>query len=145
MIRLLTVDDISRVSGIEADIFTSPWGVADFEYEILKNPYGYYCVWEEEEHVSGYIGIWILYEQAQITTLGVANESRRQGIAKKLLDHGVNYCFENGVDTISLEVRVSNTAAIKLYTSTGFQIRGLRKDYYQDNHEDAYLMILERN
>jgi len=145
MIRRMTVEDISRVSEIEADIFTSAWSEADFLYEIADNPFAYYCVWEETGQITGYIGLWILYEQAQITTLGVAKEFRRRGIAQGLLAHGLAHAFENGVTTISLEVRISNMAAITLYTNAGFQIRGRREDYYQDNHEDAHLMILERN
>jgi ribosomal-protein-alanine N-acetyltransferase len=145
MIRRMTVDDISRVSEIEADIFSSAWSAADFRYEITENPFGYYCVWEQAGKISGYIGLWILYEQAQITTLGVAREYRRQGIAKELLLHGIAHAFENDVTTLSLEVRISNTAAITLYTNAGFTTVGRRADYYQDNHEDAYLMILERN
>jgi ribosomal-protein-alanine N-acetyltransferase len=145
MIRHMTVDDISRVSEIEADIFTSAWSSADFMYEIAENPFGYYCVWEQDGQITGYIGLWILYEQAQITTLGVAKQFRRKGIAKELLQHGLTHAFENDVTTISLEVRISNKAAITLYEKAGFKIRGLREDYYQDNHEDAYLMILERN
>jgi [ribosomal protein S18]-alanine N-acetyltransferase len=145
MIRRMTVEDISRVSEIETDIFTSAWSSADFIYEITENPFGYYCVWEQAGQIIGYIGLWILYEQAQVTTLGVVREWRRKGVAKELLSHGIKHAFDNGVTTISLEVRISNSAAIRLYESAGFQIRGRREDYYQDNHEDAYLMILERN
>lgn len=145
MIRPMTADDISQVCEIEAEIFSSPWSSADFIYEISDNPFGNYYVWELDGVIIGYIGLWIIYEQAQVTTLGVIKERRRQGIAKKLLEHGLNLAFDNNVSTISLEVRVGNVAAIALYESFGFQIRGLRKDYYQDNHEDAYLMILERN
>lgn len=144
MIRRMTVDDILRVCEIEADIFLSPWSSADFIYEITENPFGNYYVWEFEGIITGYIGLWIIYEQAQVTTLGVPKELRRQGIAKKLLEHGINLAFDRNVTTISLEVRVGNIAAIALYESFGFQVKGLRKDYYQDNHEDAYLMILER-
>jgi len=52
-----------------------------------------------------------------------------------------NLCLENSVEEISLEVRVSNEKAINLYHSFGFEVKGIRKDYYQDNHEDAYLMV----
>ncbi len=145
MIRTMVSDDIVWVCAIEAEIFASPWSNADFAYEINENPFGHYCVWEQDHAIIGYIGVWILYEQAQITTLGVAKAFRRQGIAKKLLDHGIQHAFEKGATTISLEVRIGNAAAISLYESTGFEIKGIRKDYYQDNHEDAYLMILERN
>jgi len=145
MIRRMTVEDISRVSEIEANIFTSAWSEADFIYEITENPFGCYFVWEEVGQIAGYLGLWILYEQAQITTLGIAKEFRRRGIAHALLAQGIAHAFEKGVTTISLEVRISNSAAITLYTKVGFCIAGRREDYYQDNHEDAHLMILERN
>jgi ribosomal-protein-alanine N-acetyltransferase len=145
MIRPMTLDDIAEVSEIEQAIFSSPWKMEDFASELTQNPFGRYFVFEDENQIAGYIGIWILFEQAQITTLGVAVPFRRKGIARLLLDYAVLLVIDKGVTAISLEVRVGNTAAIALYESAGFIRAGIRKDYYQDNHEDAYLMVLERN
>lgn len=145
MIRPMVVQDISRVSEIELTVFTSAWSADDFTYELTENPFGHYFVDEIDGVVEGYIGLWILFDQAQITTLGTTLNHRRQGIAKRLMEYGLRHAFQSGAERISLEVRVGNIAAITLYESFGFQRKGIRKDYYQDNHEDAHLMVLERN
>lgn len=145
MIRPMVVQDISRVSEIEKAVFTSAWSADDFTYELTENPFGHYFVDEIDGVVEGYIGLWILFDQAQITTLGTTLNHRRQGIAKRLMEYGLRHAFQSGAERISLEVRVGNNAAITLYESYGFQRKGIRKDYYQDNHEDAHLMVLERN
>lgn len=141
----MVVQDISRVSEIEKTVFTSAWSADDFTYELTENPFGHYFVDEIDGVVEGYIGLWILFDQAQITTLGTTLNHRRQGIAKRLMEYGLRHAFQSGAERISLEVRVGNIAAITLYESFGFQRKGIRKDYYQDNHEDAHLMVLERN
>lgn len=141
----MVVQDISRVSEIEKTVFTSAWSAEDFTYELTENPFGHYFVDEIDGVVEGYIGLWILFDQAQITTLGTTLNHRRQGIAKRLMEYGLRHAFQSGAERISLEVRVGNIAAITLYESFGFQRKGIRKDYYQDNHEDAHLMVLERN
>lgn len=145
MIRPMVVQDISRVSEIEKAVFTSAWSAEDFTYELTENPFGHYFVDEIDGVIEGYIGLWILFDQAQITTLGTTLNHRRQGIAKRLMEFGLRHAFQSGAERISLEVRVGNIAAITLYESFGFQRKGIRKDYYQDNHEDAHLMVLERN
>lgn len=145
MIRPMVVQDISRVSEIEKAVFTSAWSAEDFTYELTENPFGHYFVEEVDGVIEGYLGLWILFDQAQITTLGTTLTHRRQGIAKRLMEYGLRHAFQNGAERISLEVRVGNIAAITLYESFGFQRQGIRKDYYQDNHEDAHLMVLERN
>ncbi|HAM63796.1 MAG: ribosomal-protein-alanine N-acetyltransferase [Firmicutes bacterium GWF2_51_9] len=145
MIRPMVVQDISRVSEIEKTVFTSAWSAGDFTYELTENPFGHYFVDEIDGAVEGYIGLWILFDQAQITTLGTTLNHRRQGIARRLMEYGLRHAFQSGAERISLEVRVGNIAAITLYESFGFQRKGIRKDYYQDNHEDAHLMVLERN
>jgi len=145
MIRPMDVLDISRVSEIEKTVFTSAWSADDFTYELTENPFGHYFVDEIDGVVEGYIGLWILFDQAQITTLGTTLNHRRQGIAKRLMEYGLRHAFQSGAERISLEVRVGNIAAITLYEAFGFQRKGIRKDYYQDNHEDAHLMVLERD
>lgn len=145
MIRPMVVQDISRVSEIEKAVFTSAWSAEDFTYELTENPFSHYFVEEIDGVIEGYLGLWILFDQAQITTLGTTLTHRRQGIAKRLMAFGLRHAFQDGAERISLEVRVGNIAAITLYESFGFQRQGIRKDYYQDNHEDAHLMVLERN
>lgn len=141
MIRSMTLADIDEVVEIEQEAFSHPWTKADFEAELQSNPYALYFVLVDEEIIKAYIGVWIIFERAQITTIAVKNEYRRQGLSKKLMNYLDHLYLENQVEEISLEVRVSNVKAINLYQSFEFKKVGIRKDYYQDNHEDAYLML----
>jgi ribosomal-protein-alanine N-acetyltransferase len=141
MIRSMNLSDLDGVSKIELEAFSHPWSKEDFEVELQSNPYALYFVLVEEDIIKAYIGVWIIYERAQITTIAVNKDFRRQGLSKKLMEFLDNLCLKNGVEEISLEVRVSNEKAINLYQNFGFEKKGIRKDYYQDNHEDAYLMV----
>ena len=87
--------------------------------------------------------MWNLGDQTQITTLGVAKKHQGHGYSKVLMNKCIEISSYLGYDNINLEVRVSNQRAINLYQSCGFKIVAVRKDYYQDTHEDAYLMIKE--
>lgn len=141
MIRSMNLSDLDGVSKIELEAFSHPWSKEDFEVELQSNPYALYFVLVEEDIIKAYIGVWIIYERAQITTIAVNKDFRRQGLSKKLMEFLDNLCLKNGVEEISLEVRVSNEKAINLYQNFGFEKKGIRKDYYQDNNEDAYLMV----
>lgn len=141
MIREMLVEDLDRVCQIEQEAFSHPWSREDFEIELLSNPYALYYVYELNLEIISYIGLWLIYEKAQITTIAVKNEYRGQKYSKLLMNYVDKICIENRVEELSLEVRISNQKAISLYQSSGFEIKGIRKDYYQDNHEDAYLMV----
>jgi [ribosomal protein S18]-alanine N-acetyltransferase len=141
MIREMTIEDLERVCQIEQEAFSHPWSRDDFEIELLSNPYSLYYVYELDREIVSYIGLWLIYEKAQITTIAVKNKYRGQKISRVLMNHVDRICKENDIEICSLEVRVSNLTAIGLYKSSGFEIKGIRKDYYQDNHEDAYLMV----
>lgn len=143
MIRPMTLSDLDQVCEIEIEAFSHPWTKDDFEIELQSNPYALYFVLIEEELIKAYIGIWLIYEKAQITTIAVRKDFRTQGLSKVLMKFLDAVCIENNVEEISLEVRVSNEKAINLYHRFGFIKKGIRKDYYQDNHEDAYLMAKE--
>lgn len=141
MIRSMTISDITSVCAIEIEAFSHPWTKDDFLSELNNNPYAYYYVIEDYGQIIAYIGFWIMYEKAQITTIAVANRYRGHKYSKTLMSFLDGLCSEKSVELISLEVRISNIKAINLYESYGFKKCGLRKDYYQDNHEDAYLMV----
>lgn len=143
MIRPMTLSDLDQVCEIEIEAFSHPWSKDDFEIELQSNPYALYFVLIEEELIKAYIGIWLIYEKAQITTIAVRKDFRTQGLSKVLMKFLDAVCIENNVEEISLEVRVSNEKAINLYHRFGFIKKCIRKDYYQDNHEDAYLMVKE--
>lgn len=142
-IRLMEVKDLNEILVLEHQLFTSAWNEEDFIYEIETNPFSFNYVLEDNEEIVGYAGLWITYEQAQITTIGVKKECQRKGYASLLMKHLLELVRAHQCEMISLEVRVSNESAIKLYEKFGFKNVGIRKNYYQDNFEDAYLMVRE--
>lgn len=141
LIRRMDINDLERVVSLEQQLFSSSWSYADFLYELLENDFSFNYVIEEDGFIVGYIGVWFMYEQAQITTIGVDPRYQRQGLGKEMMETVMEIAQRNQCETMSLEVRVSNFKAISLYESLGFHKEAIRKNYYQDNQEDAYLMI----
>lgn len=133
--------DLKRVEQLEAELFSSPWSKEDFEHELNNNDCAHYFVVEMDGMIVGYCGVWNLYEQAQITTIGVTKDYQGRGIASMLMQKIEEISCANGCETCSLEVRVSNIAAQKLYEKFGYFVINTRKSYYSDNHEDAFLMM----
>lgn len=141
LIRRMDWSDIDMIVALEHELFSSPWDRDAFEYELGKNAFSSILVLEENEEILGYIGMWLLGDQTQITTLGVKKKFQGNGYAKILMDKCIEVTKNLGYRNINLEVRVSNQKAINLYEKCGFKIITIRKNYYQNNHEDAYLMI----
>jgi len=141
MIREMMLTDLDRVINIENKSINPPWKKTDYEYELRVNPYSRYYVLILNEEIIGYCGMWVMFDQAQITTFVIEKEHQRQGYSKYLMDKIISVANESKCENITLEVRVSNVAAISLYKKYGFIIANIRKSYYSDNHEDAYLMI----
>ncbi|SDC23711.1 MULTISPECIES: ribosomal protein S18-alanine N-acetyltransferase [unclassified Candidatus Frackibacter] len=139
-VEYMKTSDLDQVLVIEKEAFNSPWSRNAFKKEITKNRYANYFVAKNEQEVIGYIGAWIILNESHITTLAVNPDYRRQGVAKKLLITLFGRLVEEGVNKVTLEVRVSNQSARRLYTDYGFDEAGIRKNYYQDNKEDAVIM-----
>ena len=142
-IRKMKVDDLDEVTYLEQILFSSPWTKEDFIYEINTNPFGHYVVIENEKQIVGYLGMWLMGDQSQITTIGVNQEMQGQGYGSQLMQYAIDLTCQRKYHNINLEVRVSNMGAIHLYEKYGFKNVALRKNYYEDTHEDAYLMIKE--
>ena len=143
LIRRMDLLDIDKIVALEQELFSSPWDKEAFYYELEKNAFSTILVLEDELEIIGYIGMWLLGDQTQITTLGIKKAYQGSGYDKKLMDKCEEITKTMGYANINLEVRISNQKAIKLYEKCGFKIVAIRKNYYQDNHEDAYLMIKE--
>lgn len=141
MIREMNLRDCERIAQLEIELFSCPWSKGDFEREMTENQFAHYFVVEEDNKIVGYCGVWTLYEQAQITTIGVTQEYQCRGIASIMMNKIEEVAIECGCETCSLEVRVSNIAAQKLYEKFGYFVINTRKSYYSDNHEDAFLMM----
>jgi len=96
-----------------------------------------------QERVVGFIGVWLLPDEAHIVTIAVRDSHRRRGVGELLLIAALELAREQGQDVVTLECRVSNTPALSLYEKYGFRQAGLRPQYYSDNREDAYILTAE--
>jgi len=139
-IRKMTVEDIDQVYEIEQKSFPNPWTKQSFFQELTQNQFAHYFIIEYENIIAGYCGMWIVMEDAQITNIAVFPKFRGKKLGEKLLSYVKDFAKEKGAYHISLEVRVSNQIAQNLYRKLGFEVIGVRKNYYTDNQEDAYIM-----
>ena len=135
-------DDLKRIVELEKDLFLSPWNEEDFIHELKENPMAGYYILEKENQIIGYIGLWFLGDQCQITTIATDRHFQGQGYASQLMEYALEKSEELHYQNVNLEVRVSNVKAIALYQKFGFKNVAVRKRYYS-NGEDAYLMIKE--
>ncbi len=95
---------------------------------------------EQESSIAGYLGVWFQGNEAHITEIAVRETMRGQGIGELLLIGSLHAALEYGSSVVTLEARVSNFVAHRLYEKYGFKSAGLRKGYYADNREDAVIM-----
>ena len=120
------------------------WSKDSFYNELSNNLAVYYCIkLPETNKVIAYIGMWKIFEEAHITTLAVHPDYRRNSLASILMIQSIKECYKEMIKYITLEVRESNTPAIKLYEKFLFESIGVRKKYYQDNGENAVIMFTQ--
>lgn len=93
-----------------------------------------------QDVIVGFAGMWLSFDEAHITTIGIDPPYRTQGLGEVLFLCMIDEAIARGANWLTLEVRVSNTAAQSLYRKYGFSIHGTRKRYYSDNNEDAHVM-----
>lgn len=137
----MTLEDLDQVLAIEGESFSTPWSRRAFEMEVNgQNEYAYYLVARCGEQILGYLGAWLIVNEAHITNIAVKSSARRQGIGEQLMGFFFNQATCRNIDAVTLEVRASNHSAQKLYRKLGFKDMGIRPKYYQDNQEDALIM-----
>ena len=142
--RRMRAADVPAVHRIEELTFPQPWTEADFTYEVSQNPCARYMVVEKDGHVAGYAGARIVMEEGDITNVAIHPALRGMGLGKGVVAALLQYAANLGVQALTLEVRRGNLAAQHVYESLGFERFGVRKGYYTDNGEDAYLMVCTR-
>lgn len=137
-------DDVDEVFHIEELIHPEHhWSKDSFYNELANNLAVYYCIKDENKKILAYIGMWKIFEEAHITTLGVHPEYRRVQLAQAILIQAIQECYKDMIKYITLEVRESNIPAISLYEKFLFESIGVRKNYYQDNGENAIIMFTQ--
>ena len=119
------------------------WSKDSFYSELSNNLARYFCAFDEQDNLLGYAGSWIVIDEAHITNIAVKPEYRGKKIGGALLVKIFDTCIKEMVKYLTLEVRVSNIPAIKLYEKYNFKSLGTRKGYYQNNNEDALIMWTE--
>lgn len=138
----MSIGHISAIAELEKSCFSDPWSEAAILPE-LQNPLSFWLVAEQNGAVLGYVGSQCVPPEADMMNLAVAPQARRQGIAEALVRALEAELERRGIQTLLLEVRVSNLAARTLYEKLGFESVGVRKNYYFHPKEDACILRKE--
>ena len=138
-LRKALLTDVEDFYKIEKACFNEPWS-KNLIFESLLADNSYYEVIQKDLDIIAVGGFEVIVGQAHIMTVAVLPEYRREGYADMLFSHLLQTLKENNINEVTLEVRVSNKPAIALYEKYGFKNYGVRKKYYVDNNEDAYIM-----
>jgi ribosomal-protein-alanine N-acetyltransferase len=139
----MTVDDLPAVHVIERESFSTPWPAHAYRHELETNRLAHYIVARRGDEIVGFAGMWLLVDEAHVTTFATRRAWRRQGIGERLLLALLDLAGARGAHEATLEVRPSNTPARRLYEKYGFKNVGVRTRYYSDNNEDALIMTTD--
>ncbi len=137
----MTASHIPALAALEKECFADPWSEKGLAEE-LDNPCARFFVAERMNTVLGYLGTHVVADEMSVTNIAVKEEHRRHGIARALLSEARAFAEKQTLSRITLEVRVSNEAAIRLYESEGFVKDGIRPNFYSHPTEDAAIYSL---
>lgn len=138
LIRRMTLQDIPAVVEIENQCFSLPWSEKSFEDSLSREDTIFLVC--EEEVITGYMGIYISFDEASVTNVAVAPGFRKKGYGEALVVAAKEAAKSVGAESIFLEVRQSNEPALSLYKKLGFEELGIRKNFYEHPVEDAIIM-----
>ncbi len=143
-IRRMRESDLPAVRAIEALSFSNPWSDNTFRGEIQNTAISFpmVVVRRPGETVVGYIIYWQIRDDVQVNNVAVHPDCRGLGLGEALMRYAIDRTREAGAAFMTLEVRQSNAPALALYKKLGFEIMGVRKNYYTKPDEDAYVMAL---
>ena len=142
-IAAMRLEDLDFVQAIERASFSSPWPPNAYRSELETNRLANYLVARADGEIVGYGGMWLMVDEAHITTFAVHPAWRRQRIGERLLLAFLDLALARQAHEATLEVRLSNLPARRLYEKYGFRPVGLRPRYYSDDNEDALIMTTE--
>ncbi|MFL7811192.1 MAG: ribosomal protein S18-alanine N-acetyltransferase [Anaerolineae bacterium] len=153
LVEPMTLSDIEQVIEIEEAVFSAPWSRRAYRFELTENMNSTLIVvrrrpqavlglrpWRPRPPVLGYAGFWLLVDDAHIATIGVRATAQGKGLGELLLVSLFDRARALGARRATLEVRVSNVKAQALYEKYRFEKVSLRRRYYADNDEDAFIM-----
>jgi ribosomal-protein-alanine N-acetyltransferase len=140
--------DVAEVMAIEQASFEAGWPATAFERELSQNQMARYIVAEQvaldsSRQLAGFAGLWLMLDEAHVVTVAVLPQLRGRGIGRLLVHGLIELARDSAMSVATLECRVSNAVARRLYAGYGFYEVGLRKRYYSDNQEDAVIMTTE--
>lgn len=142
MIRRMEIADLEQVVDIDAQSFPIAWNKAQYTYELVENEFAYLYVLETSaDGIVAFIDFWITFEICQLAKIAVLPTFRQHHYARELMNTMIQVAEQEGCENISLEVRTSNTIAHRLYEQFSFIKVNERKQYYQDNGENADVLI----
>jgi ribosomal-protein-alanine N-acetyltransferase len=140
LLRHMLARDLDQVMVIERT-FSAPWTREMFHQELHQSDVSDSLVAQIDDQVVGYVLWWYVVDEVHIVNVAVHPTHRRQGVARRLLQALFERAAARGMAIATLEVRVRNEPAIRLYDSLGFRQIAIRKGYYADNGEDALVML----
>jgi ribosomal-protein-alanine N-acetyltransferase len=147
--------DVATVQEIEREIFATPWPRNAYYRELASRASAHYVVLRQQGFVErpaghtapdfdptiiGYGGMWRMYDEAHVTTIGVRRDVQHHGYGRIIFAGLVQAAYDMGAKWITLEVRTTNENAMHMYEGFSFKVIGRRKGYYTDNGEDAIVM-----
>jgi len=135
-------EDVPFVVEIENLSYPNPWREMTFRGEIYNKPvsFPFVIVHKYQGKIIGYVIFWCMKNRAQINNIAVHPEFRRMGIPQAVMRQVMDQIKKAGADLVTLEVRPSNVAARSLYHKLGFEVLGIKQDYYHNPQEDALIM-----
>ena len=142
-VQAMTLADLPAVHAIERASFSVPWPDDAYRNELLTNRLASYVVARAGDETVGFGGLWVMVDEAHITTFAVDPRWRRRGVGEWMLLGLLDRAVERRAREATLEVRLSNMPARRLYEKYGFRPVGIRPRYYSDNGEDALIMTTD--
>ena len=136
----MTLADVEAAHEIERLSFATPWPAYAFEQELRGNRLARYLAAHAGDRLVAFAGLWMMVDEAHVTTISVHPDWRRRGVGRRLMLALLELAVDIGARRMTLEVRPSNAAARALYADLGFVVAGRRPGYYSDDGEDALVM-----
>lgn len=146
-IRQAQENDVPAIVSIECKTSPEPWSESALRRDVTENGQALVIVVDLEGRIAGYADVWLVADEFQLNNIAVLEEFRGYHLAENMLEILIATARELKLNTITLEVRKSNTPARNLYNKCGFTEVGIREKYYVDNGEDAVLMdrVIDKN